>query len=236
VADDPTPTPTSEPTPTPAPNEPPAGDPPAAEPGKVDDPAPKQDEGDDLAGTALGNDPKPNEGDDPKPSQAAVPEAYELAVPDGFEKLDEAAVAAATPVFKELGLSNEQANKLMPVVGEYAKRIVAERDEKLMGTILEQRKDWLETARKDPEIGGNNWDATMREGARALDQLGFPKGSPLRNALDESGFGNHPEMIRFAAKVGKAIGEDSDFVRPDANASVKPKTDAELFYGTQSKG
>jgi hypothetical protein len=139
-------------------------------------------------------------------------------------------------VFKELGLSNEQANKLMPVVGEYAKRIVAERDEKLMGTILEQRKDWLETARKDPEIGGNNWDATMREGARALDQLGFPKGSPLRNALDESGFGNHPEMIRFAAKVGKAIGEDSDFVRPDANASVKPKTDAELFYGTQSKG
>jgi hypothetical protein len=106
-------------------------------------------------------------------------------------------------VFKELGLSNEQANKLMPVVGEYAKRIVAERDEKLMGTILEQRKDWLETARKDPEIGGNNWDATMREGARALDQLGFPKGSPLRNALDESGFGNHPEMIRFAAKVEK---------------------------------
>jgi hypothetical protein len=56
----------------------------------------------------------------------------------------------------------------------------------------------------------------------------------LRNALDESGFGNHPELIRLIAKVGKAIGEDSDFVRSDANAAVKPKSDAELFYGPKA--
>ena len=31
--------------------------------------------------------------------------------------------------------------------------------------------------------------------------------------LDESGLGNHPEMIRAWAKVGGAIGEDGDFVR-----------------------
>jgi len=235
VADEPTPTPNSEPTPTPAPSEPPAGDPapaPAeptpAEPAPSGDPEP----------TALGNgdpEPKPADGDG-DPPQAAVPETYELAVPEGFEKLDDAAVEAATPVFKELGLSNEQANKLVPVVADYAKRIVADRDQQLMGTILEQRKDWLETARKDPEIGGNNWDGTLRASARAMDQLGFPKGSPLRAALDESGFGNHPEMIRFAAAVGKAIGEDSDFVRGDANAAIAPKSDAELFYGKRTEG
>jgi hypothetical protein len=182
-----------------------------------------------LETTALGGGEKSGETIETE-QKAEVPETYELTAPEGFEKLDDEAVAAATPVFKELGLSNEQANKLIPVVGEYAKRIVAERDQQLMSTILEQRKDWLETARKDPEIGGANWDATMQASGRALDQLGFPKGSPLRNALDESGFGNHPEMIRFAAKVGKAIGEDSDFVRADANTAVKPKSDAELFY------
>jgi hypothetical protein len=231
VADEPTPTPTSEPTPTPAPSEPPA-DKPADAPAPAD--GPRQDEGDDLGGTALGS------GDEPKPDEAAeaptVPETYELTPPEGFEKLDEETVAAATPVFKELGLTNEQANKLMPVAGEFAKKIVAERDQQFLGQILEQRKNWLESAKADTEIGGTKWDESMQSAARALDRLGFPKGSPLRVSLDESGYGNNPELIRLMARVGKAIGEDSDFVRSDANASVKPKDDRELFYPGSGKG
>lgn len=220
------PIPNSEPTPNPAPSEPPADKPqdaPAADAPPAD--APPADDN----STALGGGDPPA---DDAPQAAAVPETYELAVPEGFEKLDDTAVEAATPVFKELGLSNEQANKLVPVVADYAKRIVEQRDEQLMGTILEQRKTWLNDAKADKEIGGANWDATMQSAARALDRLGFPKGSPLRVALDESGFGNHPELIRFAAKVGKEIGEDADFVRSDANTPVK-KTDEELFYGTK---
>lgn len=164
--------------------------------------------------------------------KSEAPETYELATPEGFEKLDEEAVAAATPVFKELGLTNEQANKLVPIAANMAKKIVSDRDQQLLGNIAEQRKEWLETAKKDPEIGGGNWDASLGSAAKALDTLGFPKGSPLRNLLDESGLGNHPEMIRAFAKVGKAIGEDSDFVRGEQNASVQ-KTDAELFYGVK---
>jgi antitoxin component of RelBE/YafQ-DinJ toxin-antitoxin module len=233
VADETTPTPTSEPTPNPAPSEPAPAAPAEPEAPAQGDPAPKQDEGDVLSPTALGNgdpEPKPEGEGEGEPPQAAVPETYELTAPEGFEKLDDETVAAATPVFKELGLTNEQANKLMPV----AKRIIAERDQQFLGTILEQRKSWLNDARADKEIGGGNWDASMQASAKALDTLGFPKGSPLRNALDESGFGNHPELIRLMARVGKAVGEDSDFVRGDANAAVKPKSDAELFYGPKA--
>jgi enoyl-CoA hydratase/carnithine racemase len=50
-------------------------------------------------------------------------------------------------VFKELGLTNEQANKLMPVAGEFAKKIIADRDQQFLGQILDQRKAWLETAK-----------------------------------------------------------------------------------------
>jgi hypothetical protein len=217
VADDPTPTPNLEPTDQTPPSDPPAGDPPASPPAD-----------DDLGSTALGGDVDPPADD---PPAAAVPETYELAVPEGFEKLDPEAVAAATPIFKELGLSNDQANKLVPIAAEMAKRIVTDRDQQLLGTILEQRKDWLETARKDPEIGGANWDATLRTAAQGLDRLGFPKGSPLRGALDESGFGNHPEMIRLMSKVGSAIGEDGTFVRGEGGAGKK--SDAELFYGAK---
>lgn len=222
MADDPTLTPTSDPTPAPA------ADP--ADPAVVAaDPA--ADPAVDLGTTALGGgdpaDPAADPAGDPAP---VVPETYELAAPEGFEKLDPEAVAAATPVFKELGLSNEQANKLMPVAGEFAKKIIAERDQQFLGQILDQRKAWLETARADAEIGGNNWEGTMRDAARFLDQMGAVKGSALRVALDDSGFGNHPELIRVLAKGGKAIGEDTDFVRGDAAAAVKPKSDAELFY------
>jgi len=165
----------------------------------------------------------------------AVPETYELAAPEGFEKLDEETVAAATPVFKELGLTNEQANKLVPVAGEFAKKIIAERDQQFIGQIMEQRKSWLEEAKADKEIGGANWDASLADAGRALDRLGFPKGSPLRVSLDESGYGNNPELVRLLARAGKAIGEDTDFVRGDAAAAVKPKDDRELFYGSQKR-
>lgn len=225
MADDPIPTLTSEATDPPA-N--PLSDPPA-DPALATDPSqnPPADPSGDPEPTALGGKP----GDDPNAGKAPEPpEAYELTAPEGFDKLDPEAVAVATPVFKELGLSNEQAQKLMPVAGEFAKRIVADRDQQIIGTIAEQRKSWLEEAKADKEIGGQNWDASLGLAAKALDQLGFPKGSPLRNILDESGLGNQPEMIRAFARVGKAIGEDTDLARGSQNASVKP-TDEELFYG-----
>jgi hypothetical protein len=224
VADDQTPTPNSQPDPAPKPSDAPADKPQDAPADKPEDTPPDK-AADDLGSTALGGDP------DDKPDAPAVPETYELAVPEGFEKLDEESVAAATPVFKELGLSNEQANKLVPVAADFAKRIVAQRDQQLLGTILDQRKGWLEEAKKDPEIGGSNWDASLGSAAKALDALGFPKRSPLRTALNDSGFGNHPELIRFMAKVGKAIGEDTDLVR--GQGGKDKKTDAEIFYGPQ---
>ena len=245
MADEATPTPISEPTDNPTPNdapanppadvpaEKPAGDAPASNP-PADQPvdAPTDDG---MGATALGGDTDlPADAAGEGGQDASVPEAYELTAPEGFAGLDPEAVAVATPVFKELGLSNDQANKLMPVAGEFAKRITAERDSQILASIGEQRKAWLEEAKADKEIGGTNWDASLASAAKALDQLGFTKGSPLRNVLNDSGLGNHPEMIRAWAKVGKAIGEDSDFVRGGGAGRAKP-TDAELFYGKPQK-
>jgi hypothetical protein len=179
--------------------------------------------------TALGGEAETGETEG-ETAKEGPPETYELTPPEGFEKLDQEAVAAATPVFKELNLTNEQANKLMPVAGEFAKKIIAERDQQLLGEVAATRKNWLEEAKADPEVGGANWDTSLEAAAKAMDSLGFPKGSPLRNYLNESGAGNHVEMIRLMAKVGKAIGEDTDFVRGNQNSAVK-KTDEELFYG-----
>ena len=157
-----------------------------------------------------------------------VPEAYDLEAPGGFT-IEPAALAAATPVFKELGLSNEQANKLMPVAAKFAAGLSDKLNAQILSQVRADRKAWLDTAMADQEIGGAHWKQTLAKGAFALDNLGFPKGSPFRVLLDESGLGNHPEMIRAWAKVGRAIGEDGDFVRGAGTMQARRDT-AETLY------
>ena len=98
-----------------------------------------------------------------------------------------------------------------------AKRFVAEGGKVALWDV---NADWLAEAKADEEIGGGKWDESISTSAKGLDNLGFPKGSPFRIFLSESGLGNHPEMIRAFARVGKAIGEDGDFVRADPAAQV----------------
>lgn len=172
---------------------------------------------------------KPAEGAEEEAAAAAaeVPETYELTL-EGVT-LDEAMIAEATPVFKELGLSNDQANKLMPVAQKFAEQIGNAHNQQILDGVAKERKAWLDTAKADPEIGGQNWDANLVTAAKALDSLGFNKGSPFRALLDDSGLGNHPEMIRAFVKIGKAIGEDSDFVRA-GGATTGPRSHADILY------
>jgi len=188
--------------------------------------------------TALGNDPAPDaeaapaadataddgaekpDGDKDETAEKVIPEAYELTPPEGMT-LDADTLALATPVFKELGLSNEQAQSLIPVASEFAKKITDSQNAQILASVSAQRKEWFDTSKADPEIGGANWDKTISTAAMALDKLGATKGTPFRTLLDDSGLGNHPEMIRMMKRVGDAIGEDSSFVRSDSSPAKK---------------
>lgn len=180
--------------------------------------------------TALnaGDDDKGGDDGADETAAAVVPEKYELTMPEGFT-LDAALLDEATPTLKELNLTNEQANKLVPLVAKIAQSQQDAANSAILAQVQADRKAWLDEAKADPEIGGANYDKTIVTAASALDKLGLVKGSPFRNLLDESGLGNHPEMIRAFKKVGEAIGEDG-FVRSETSGTTK-KTDAELFYG-----
>ncbi|QNQ08319.1 hypothetical protein [Sphingomonas alpina] len=159
---------------------------------------------------------------------SGIPHSYQLTAPEGIT-LDPVAIEAATPVFRELGLSNEAANKLMPVAADFARGITDRLNQQIVSEVQASRKAWLDSARADPEIGGPHWSRTIATAASALDALGFTRGSPFRMLLDESGLGNHPEMIRAFHKVGKAIGEDSNFTRGQSASSTR-KGPAETLY------
>lgn len=197
-------------------------------------------QGADAGAAKADPDAKPDEGDgkkdDADAAKAKVPEKYELAMPEGMQ-LDEAALAEATPVFKELGLTNEQANKL---AGLYAKQV-----EKLAASsrdaMAQQHEGWKQSTLNDKEYGG---DALVGKDGKpgpnliqitaAIDRVAGKEATAFKEMLDQTGAGNHPEMARFLYRVGKMVGEGS-MVRGDAAAVGDQPTEA-VLYPSMKKG
>jgi hypothetical protein len=179
-----------------------------------------------TAAPAADQAPAPTAGDPPaalspppaESSQASLtPERYDLTL-EGFA-VDPSLVQHADPVLREIGLSNEAANKLLPV----ARDIMARTQESLVRQIEDaaavQKKTWYDAFVADPEIGGARRGETEHFAAKGLDALGYAQGHPFREALNNSGFGNHPDMIRAFRRLGELVGEDGGFVRPTTAGS-----------------
>lgn len=176
-------------------------------------------------------------GDDTQEGADDVPEAYELKVTtkdaegkDVDVEIDPVLLEKATPVLKDVGLTNEQANKVASLVPEIQARI----EQKQADDFAAMKAQWAKDAQADTEIGGANWKETQNLAAKALDKFIGPavndKGekNPFRQMLDDTGLGNHPEMIRAFRNVGAAIAEDGSMPRSD-HAIQKKSREEELY-------
>lgn len=138
--------------------------------------------------------------------RVGAPERYDLAL--GGMAMDAGLMAEAEPVLRELGLSNDEAGRFMPLAQSLIDRTADRTLQDLIDAGAQQRREWLDAYRADPEIGGGRTRETEHLAARGLDALGFTAGHPFRAALSESGFGNHPDMIRAFRKIGELVSED----------------------------
>ncbi len=164
---------------------------------------------------------------------AGLPDAYALDMPEGFT-LDGDTLAEADPVFREMGLSNDAAQKLVPVAAGFGRRMfdagLKQAGDRLMSDAATTRREWADAFEADPEFGGPNRARTLSEAARAFDHYGLKAGEGLRQLLDESGLGNHPDLIRFVAQIGRDLGEGS-FERGDAVR--QPRAAEQKLYGAE---
>lgn len=192
-------------------------------------------EGDDGS-TAEGDDQAQANGETAKEGEEAakaeVPEAYELTFSEGFVA-DTATLEAATPILKDLGLTNEQAQSLVPVLEAHTTNVLNAAQQAQAELINAERANWLTSAKADPEIGGEKWDDTIVSAAKALDMVGFGKDSEFRKFLNESGLGNHPEMIRAFARFGTRVSEDNEFPRGGGMSPTKSRE--EILYPSMTK-
>lgn len=133
---------------------------------------------------------------DTKTTEPVVPESYELKMPEGVQ-LDSAAAEEFTAIAKELKLDQAAAQKLADIGAKMATR-QAEAHAQLVET-------WTEQVKTDKEIGGDKLDENLGVARKAIDTFGSPE---LKALLNSTGLGNHPEVVKLAFKVGKAISED----------------------------
>lgn len=133
-----------------------------------------------------------------------VPEAYELAVPEGMA-LDEAMLGEFTPVARDLGLSNEQAQSLADA---YARRMQAMAASQIEGWNR-QTEELAAAVLKDREIGG---DAAAFAAKRAVMKRGLATlgDAELGRAVEEGRpiHPNSPGLLRALYRLGRAAAED----------------------------
>lgn len=127
-----------------------------------------------------------------------APEAYtEFAMPEGVN-MDPMAISSFSEVAKELNLSQGAAQKMIDKMAP----AMASRQAEL---LTQARTEWASAASADKEYGGDKLSANLAVAKKAMDQFGTPE---LRELLNQSGLGNHPEVIRVFYRAGKAISED----------------------------
>lgn len=166
---------------------------PVVEPPKVDEKKPDEK-------TAEAKEGEVKDAKAPEPIELKLPKDSVLK-PDQVEKLKVFAT--------ENKLTQEKAQELLQsqsdLVGESIKAVQAQQKQ----LFESKRGEWLEASKKDKEFGGENLARNAELAHRALTRFGS---DALKKELSDTGFGNHPEILRVFVRIGKAM-EDASFIR-----------------------
>lgn len=147
-------------------------------------------------------------------------------MPDGMT-IDAEELARAHALFAESGLPQEHAQKFVDHAVSREKA-AAERGLK---AFIELQNKWVSEIKADPDIGGAKLNASMAAAARAIDRLAV---SGLREALNLTGAGNHPAVVKAFVRLGQLISEDRFAPGHDA-APAAPRSPAEVIYDGNPK-
>ena len=155
-----------------------------------------------LGGGSEGGDPgAAAKSTDGKVADTGAPEAYaDFTFPEGLT-LDAAKLDELKAHYKELGLTQDQAQKAAVKEANAIKQGL----EAQTNAVTQLREGWLNAVRSDAEIGGDGFEQNLAAAKLGLSKFGTPE---LNTLLRTSGLGNHPEVIRVFTRIGKTLKED----------------------------
>lgn len=182
---------------------------------------------------------------DPAKAAASVaPEKYDLKLPENAV-IDASVLERTAATARELGLSNEHAQKVVNALNQEA----ATAQQAAVETALKshqpggaewvkQETAWRDAVLQDPELGDGKpeqLEAAVTAGSKVLAKYGTPE---LGQFLETTGLGSHPAVLKFVARLGKAMGE-GDIVKGPPASPTKDDTEegraARMFPSMQPK-
>lgn len=126
--------------------------------------------------------------------------AYGLELPEGM--------AADSRLLEEFASLARESN-IPPAAARKILDLEVRNVQRQMDAFSNQQNAWREEINADPEFGGRRIDDTVNYARRALKTYD-PSGTLLPE-LNRTGYGNHPGIIRFLARVGRTLREDNAF-------------------------
>lgn len=147
--------------------------------------------------------------DDEAKDTPKAPEAYTAFVAPEGVTLDPKAIEAATPIFKELGLTQDQAQKLVNLQAQRE----ADAAKAPKATYDTLRQTWRSEVQADKDIAGysvdgkSGIDAVKVDIGRALNTLDPKLASDFRQAMDLTGAGDNPAFVKAFWKLSQSVVE-----------------------------
>lgn len=158
-----------------------------------------------------------------------APDKYELKLGKDVP-LDPSEVEAVTAFSKAAGYTNEQAQQEL----DRRAAIVTGYDTRNKAALAATRTQWEADVKADPDLGGAHLTSTLATTKAVMDRFA-PEGSKFRAMLNETGFGNHPEVVRFIRAIGQAMREDTLVVRGSGGGRPDQKSPEEKLYPSMVK-
>lgn len=165
--------------------------------------------------------------EEPKEVKPVVPEKYELKLPEG-SLLDASAIEKTTAMAKASGLSNDQAQKLL----EHESNSIASFVEVQKQQLKQTSESWATEIMNDKEYGGAEFEKNAELAKRVVHKFAS---DGFRKTLNETGLGNHPDLVRTFVRIGKAMAEDKLVLPGSAPSDIK-KRHEDILYPESNKG
>jgi len=135
------------------------------------------------------------------PQTPQAPEPYAITRPDMPDGLtwDDAFEKAALPVAQKLGLSPTQLQGLADFYAQH-------QADTGLGAMRQRALDEAAASDALKAEWGAHYDTKLAQASRAARYFG---GEQLIAVLNETGLGNHPDLVRAFARAGAFLGEDA---------------------------
>lgn len=169
-----------------------------------------------ASGTNTGNAAQQNQSGTGQQS-AADPFAV-LKAPEGF---DPAALPKIIELAKAYDIKPEKAQKLLDET--HARQVQAKKD--MDAALAKQKADWHEAIKADKDYGGEKFQASLQRAQKVVGEIDTRIAPGIKQLLNDSGYGEHPAVVRLFNYLGQANREDTFAAGGDNAAGEKPLED-----------